>query len=95
MPRGVYKRNSATAKKVVALKQVNEPKQDAAMVAPEFLVKPEFYNNKRVSVDRLAGQPLQAYAQFIGISKRDIDNLSEDRLRQNCKALIYARAEEA
>jgi hypothetical protein len=45
---------------------------------------------KNNSVDDLSGDELKAYAAKVGISQRDINGLTEDRLRQNCKARILA-----
>jgi hypothetical protein len=39
-------------------------------------------------VDALAGDDLRAYALRIGVSQRDCEGLTEDRLRQNCKLFI-------
>ncbi len=44
---------------------------------------------KSNSVDDMTGDALKAYAAKVGISQRDIDGLSEDRLRQNCKVRIF------
>ena len=41
-----------------------------------------------VDVDSLAGDVLKAYARRAGVSPRDIDVLTEDRLRQNVKLAI-------
>lgn len=39
-------------------------------------------------IDSLAGAALREYARAIGVSTRDCEHLSEDRLRQNCKAFL-------
>lgn len=39
-------------------------------------------------IDSLAGSALREYARAIGVSARDCENLTEDRLRQNCKAFL-------
>lgn len=46
------------------------------------------------SVDDMSGDKLKRYARQIGISQRDVDGLTEGRLRQNCKAMIYAAMED-
>ncbi len=46
-------------------------------------------NPQKKSVDDMDADELKAYAKRIGISVRDIENLSIDRLRQNCKARLY------
>jgi hypothetical protein len=48
----------------------------------------------RGSVDDMAGDKLKRYAKQVGVMQRDIDGLSEDRLRQNCKAMIFAAMED-
>jgi hypothetical protein len=99
MPRGVYKRESAPkaapgAQPVVQMTQVKQVampaglKPFAQLVAPEFLTQPNFFRNKRIAVDAIDGAQLKAYARSLGITQRDVDGLSEDRLRQNCKARI-------
>ena len=73
------------------------PSDDASpvqLVAPEFVVTPAFYKNKRVAVDSVGGDDLKAYARSIGISQRDVDHLTEARLRQNCKAKILDAMED-
>jgi hypothetical protein len=54
---------------------------------PEIVVDLEPKKSK--SVDDLSGDELKSYAAKVGISQRDIDGLSEDRLRQNCKVRIF------
>jgi len=41
-----------------------------------------------VDVDSLSGEALKAYARRAGVFPRDIDYLTEDRLRQNTKLTI-------
>jgi hypothetical protein len=41
-----------------------------------------------VDIDRLSGDELKAYAKRAGVSPRDIEFLTEDRLRQNTKLVI-------
>lgn len=41
-----------------------------------------------VDVDGLQGEALKAHARRVGVSKRDIEGLTEDRLRQNVKLFI-------
>lgn len=48
----------------------------------------------RGSVDDMSGDKLKRYAKQVGVMQRDIDGLSEDRLRQNCKAMIFAAMED-
>lgn len=103
MGRGVYARKSASerasAKKPPAASPqpiVQEAPQEPAvqLVAPAFLATPHFYRNKRVAVDAIAGVELKAYARSLGITQRDVDGLTEDRLRQNCKARINQSMED-
>lgn len=70
------------------------PKPVVQLVTPEFLVVPDFFRNKRVDVDTVGIDELKAYARHIGITQRDVDGLSESRLRQNCKARILEALEE-
>lgn len=46
------------------------------------------------SIDDMEGAALKEYARSIGISQRDVDGLTESRLRQNCKARVFAAIEE-
>ena len=64
------------------------------LVSPAFLVEPGFFKNKRVDVNSIAGDELKGYARFLGITQRDVDGLTEDRLRQNCKARIADTSED-
>lgn len=64
------------------------PPTAVQLVAPEFVAPPSFYRNKRVAVDVIEGDALKAYARSLGITQRDVDGLTQDRLRQNCKARI-------
>jgi hypothetical protein len=86
MPRGVYSR------KAVAPSNVPAPSQEVATVLP--LVAPSFYRNQRVNVDTIDNDALKEYARTIGITQRDVDGLSENRLRQNCKARILESMED-
>lgn len=65
-----------------------------SIVAAEFKVAPAFHRHKSVPVDDLAGNELRQYARGLGISQRDVDGLSEDRLRQNCKVRIFESMED-
>lgn len=48
----------------------------------------------RGSVDDMNGDRLRRYARQIGVHQRDVDGLTEDRLRQNCKLMLFAAIEE-
>jgi hypothetical protein len=51
--------------------------------------EPQFtLHDFRMSIDDMEPARLRAYARHIGIVKRDIDGLTEQRLRQNCKARV-------
>lgn len=41
-----------------------------------------------LDVDALGGEALKRYARRAGVSPRDVDGLTEDRLRQNVKLTI-------
>ncbi len=49
----------------------------------------------RGSVDDMGGDLLRAYARRLGIQQRDVDGLTEDRLRQNCKVRALQIIEDA
>lgn len=57
--------------------------------APQFSA-----DDFRKSVDDMDTALLRAYARRIGIKQRDVDGLTEDRLRQNCKAQLLANLED-
>jgi hypothetical protein len=57
--------------------------------------EPQFSaNDFRKPIDDMSGPLLRAYARRIGIKQRDVDGLTEDRLRQNCKASLLAQLED-
>ena len=59
------------------------------------LAEPPFSaDDFRKSIDDMAGALLKAYARRIGIQQRDVDGLTEDRLRQNCKAMLLERMDD-
>lgn len=74
--------------------------QEGQLNLPEVL--PEVPSEKVVdlepkksnSVDDMSGDELKSYAAKVGVSQRDIDGLTEDRLRQNCKARIFSAMED-
>ena len=41
------------------------------------------------SVSDMAGDELKAYARKIGVTERDVQGLSEMRLRQNCMVMVH------
>lgn len=99
MARGVYPRKrEANSEQPPAISPQPVAQQDlippVQLVAPAFLTQPNFYRNQRVAVDKIGGADLKAYARSIGITQRDVDGLTEDRLRQNCKARIAQSMED-
>ena len=44
-------------------------------------------------IGTMTGADLKAYAKQIGVRQRDIDELTEDRLRQNCMLTVNALVE--
>lgn len=46
------------------------------------------------AIDDMEGDALKEYARSIGITQRDVDGLTEGRLRQNCKARISVMLED-
>lgn len=77
-----------------------EVKQEGQLNLPEVLPEvpsekvSELEPKKSNSVDDMSGDELKAYAAKVGVSQRDIDGLTEDRLRQNCKARIFSAMED-
>lgn len=41
------------------------------------------------SVEDMTGEALKAHARKMGVSERDVQGLSESRLRQNCMVMIH------
>jgi hypothetical protein len=57
--------------------------------------EPQFSRDDfRKPIDDMEGPLLRAYARRIGIMQRDVDGLTQDRLRQNCKALLLEQLED-
>lgn len=50
--------------------------------------------NHPTDVDRMSGEHLKAFAKKTGVIQRDIDGLSEDRLRQAIKLMLAERYED-
>lgn len=48
---------------------------------------------RSTDIDSLAGDELKQYARAAGVMQRDVDGLTENRLRQNVKALVYEHLE--
>lgn len=104
MPRGVRGSGKAAkpARKQVAAvapkapqKQKAPPKEPEAKAGPTEpaatsspLAPENTAPLASLDVDRLAGQALRTYARRAGVPQRDVDNLTEDRLRQNVKLTI-------
>lgn len=100
MPRGVYARKSAqqetAGKGKAGVKVPAAPPKLAAVIttpAAELAQKqpePQFaVSDFKRPIDDMGGALLRAYARHIGIQQRDVDGLTEDRLRQNCKARVF------
>jgi hypothetical protein len=77
------------------------PVQLAAVLTPpsdvlaDLKPAPQFSaDDFRRPVDDMSGALLKAFARRIGIQQRDVDGLTEDRLRQNCKAMQLAHLED-
>lgn len=108
MPKGVYARKSAQQKSAVKPAKAKAKAAPIATKAPlaqvvttpaaELADKPveqQFSaQDFRCSIDDMAGAKLKAYARFVGIMPRDVEGLSEDRLRQNCKARVLDSMED-
>lgn len=82
MPRGV-KGSGPAAKQAPAVAPA-APSPQASAQPPESSWKPL----GSVDVDSLSGEDLKQYARRAGVCARDIDCLTEDRLRQNVKLAI-------
>lgn len=70
------------------------PPISPVVITPPAAVAPIDTGTIRGSVDDMSGDKLKRYAKQVGVQQRDIDGLTEDRLRQNCKAMIYAAMED-
>lgn len=46
------------------------------------------------SIQDMTGDTLKAHARKVGISERDVNGLSEDRLRQNCMVMAVEMLED-
>jgi len=89
MPRGVYERKEGAQSpkpRAVAVKAPPAAVKTTAVAAVAPVPK---------SVDAMSWAQLKVYARSIGIMQRDVDGLTEDRLRQNCKAVLFAALEDA
>lgn len=81
MPRGV--KGSGPRKE--------SPVSPAAVAAPESPAQADESSWKplgSVNVESLSGDALKQYARRAGVPQKDIDFLTEDRLRQNVKLAI-------
>jgi hypothetical protein len=101
MPRGVYARKSAqqeTTRKVriEASAPVAPSVVPAAAMQPALAIEPASFSRDdfRKPIGDMSGALLKAFARSIGIKQRDVDGLTEDRLRQNCKVMQLAALED-
>ncbi|MBC3906210.1 hypothetical protein [Undibacterium umbellatum] len=78
---------------VQALKAIAEAKATTEAQATTEIEESPVVPRPR-SVDAMSHVQLKEYAAEIGIQQRDIDGLTEDRLRQNCKARIFTSMED-
>jgi isopenicillin N synthase-like dioxygenase len=97
MPRGVYERKGEAAKavrpsapKVQEQQPAQAPAAVAAVAEPQQFTRDDF----RKPIGDMSGALLKAFARSIGIKQRDVDGLTEDRLRQNCTAMQLAALED-
>lgn len=88
MPRGVKGsgKKPAAAKKPLVSTVIAPPAPPAAKAEPEKVNS--WQPVASVCVDDLQGEALRAHAARVGVSKRDIEHLTDDRLRQNIKFVI-------
>lgn len=97
MPRAKSAVQRAAAKKAAAPLPASAPKQaptskslpaEASVRAVAGLADDDRRPLGSVDVDSLSGEALRRYARRAGVFPRDVDNLTEDRLRQNTKLVI-------
>lgn len=87
MPRGIKGSGAAKAPKAAARAPSVAQAKPTPPPAPE--AKPiDQRPLASVCVDDLRGQGLRDYALRAGLRKGDVENLTEDRLRQNVKLFI-------
>lgn len=84
MPRGVKGSGSPAWKAAQSVQPAAEQPRPAAPASVADHRKPP----ASVDIASLAGEHLREYARRIGVSRRDCDSLTEDRLRQNCRAFL-------
>jgi hypothetical protein len=94
MPKGVYARKSAQSKTAAKPAKAKAKAAPAAELADKPVEQQFSAQDFRCSIDDMAGAKLKAYARRIGIMPRDVEGLSEDRLRQNCKARVLESMED-
>lgn len=86
----------AAAAAVVAQVATAQPAPATAPVQPESQAAPESKDSlqRGRNIDRMPEPELRRYARQIGISQRDAEGLSVERLRQNCTAQLYELIED-
>jgi hypothetical protein len=80
------RRASVVAEPPKAPEPVPQPAPAAPVAQASRVVSAQRLESR--DIDSLAGEDLKAYARSIGIRERDVGYLTEDRLRQNCKAHV-------
>ena len=92
MPRGVKGSGKAKHRPTRAIAPQHPQQPPKAAAEPPRRVSPLAPANPHplasVDVDSLVGKALKEYARRAGVPARDIENLTEDRLRQNVKLTI-------
>jgi len=87
--KGKAKAKAAAAPKAASKAKARAPLAGVLTTAVSQLAQPvpQFSaEDFRKPIDDMGGELLRAFARRIGIMQRDVDRLTEDRLRQNCKA---------
>lgn len=83
------------ARRGPAVATPSEPPRVAATPTPEGRVPVTFGSldvlRRGNNVKEMSGQSLKDYARILGILPRDIDFLTEERLRQNCLLRLAER----
>lgn len=90
MPRGVKGSGKPRVRRQAAQRRSVASDAPPVVVAPADKPVPLDLSGplKSLDVDRLAGDDLRRYALKAGVVPRDVQGLTEDRLRQNVKLVI-------
>lgn len=93
MPRGIPGSGAAKGKAKAASK-VAGASAPAAPAATSKAAPAAERESHTTDVDRMYGEALKTFARQVGVVPRDIENLTEDKLRQSCKLVLAAQYED-